>query len=258
LNVIGDDPLLRPGASIVVEREILSGERSMQGVVQISGEVRSPGSVVIQPGVTTLRQAIAMAGGLGDKAALSLAYVARPDADAPPHQNSVSESYRSFQYSDLTLEDTLRYRLDQMFRLPYVSCDFVHAFNDSTSPDNIVLQNGDIIVVPTTPDRVYVYGQVSQPGYVAYQPGKSLDWYVDQAGGYATGAKEARARIIKGKTKVWVEEGEGVVVYPGDEVYVPRAPDVPRGTELQTWAIVAGIVSSIVALTATVMTLATR
>jgi protein involved in polysaccharide export with SLBB domain len=115
------------------------------------------------------------------------------------------------------------------------------------------MQSGDIVVVQPTPDRVFVYGQVARPGYVPYTPNQRLSWYVERAGGYATGGQDDRARIIKGKSKVWVEDDDNVFVEPGDEVYVPRPPDIPVGTELQTYAIVASIASSVVALTATLI-----
>jgi protein involved in polysaccharide export with SLBB domain len=123
------------------------------------------------------------------------------------------------------------------------------------SLDNIVLRGGDVIVIASTPDRVYVYGQVLRPGYVPYSSGKRLEWYVERAGGYATGAEKDRARIIRGRSKVWVEEDDNVVVEPGDEVYVPRPADVPINTEIQTYSVIASIAASVGLLAATVISL---
>jgi hypothetical protein len=136
------------------------------------------------------------------------------------------------------------------YRLPYVSCDFRKAFADTASPDNIILFSGDIIVIPRIPDRVYVYGQVNQPGYVRYIPNKPMAWDIERAGGFAEGGRKDRARIIRGKTKVWVD-GEVGNVDPGDEVYVPRDPDVSIGTKIQTYAVIAGVASAVAALIAT-------
>ncbi len=252
-DVDGQDVELQPGSTIIVERRVETGAPASQGVVQVYGEVASPGAVVIVPGSTRLSEVIASSGGVLPQASMELSYIVRPERGAITPLQQRDDAYRTFQYSDLKLEDTTRYHIDQKYRLPYVSCDMARALRDASSPDNIVMQSGDIVVVQPTPDRVYVYGQVTRPGYVPYEPNKRLNWYVERAGGYATGARVDRARIIKGKSKVWVEDDDNVFVEPGDEVYVPRPPDIPVGTELQTYAIVASIASSVVALTATLI-----
>lgn len=252
-DVDGQDVELQPGSTIIVERRVETGAPAAQGVVQVYGEVASPGAVVIVPGSTRLSEVIATSGGVLPQASMELSYIVRPERGAITPLQQRDDAYRTFQYSDLKLEDTTRYHIDQKYRLPYVSCDMARALRDASSPDNIVMQSGDIVVVQPTPDRVYVYGQVTRPGYVPYEPNKRLNWYVERAGGYATGARDDRARIIKGKSKVWVEDDDNVFVEPGDEVYVPRPPDIPVGTELQTYAIVASIASSVVALTATLI-----
>jgi protein involved in polysaccharide export with SLBB domain len=256
LNLVGDDPQLEPGSSIIVEQKVLSGHEARQGVVEVYGEVPSPGSVLITPGVTRVSDVISRVGGVQPAASLSLSYVIRPDRSASSARELSERSSRTFMYSDLKLEDTVRYQLDQFNRIPFVSCDLATALKDTASAQNITLQNGDVIVIENTPDRVFVYGQVQNPGYVPFVARKSLEWYVEQAGGFAAGAEEGRSRIIRGKTKVWVESDDDVFVQPGDEVYVPRPPAIPPGMELQTLAVVAGIVSSVVALTATIVSLA--
>jgi len=252
-EVSGQDFELQPGSTIIIERRVETGASTSQGVVQVYGDVVSPGAVVIVPGVTRLSEVISASGGTLAKASLALSYIVRPERGAITPLQQRDDAYRTFQYSDLKLEDTTRYHIDQKYRLPYVSCDMARAMRDSSSPDNIVMQSGDIVVVQPTPDRVYVYGQVARPGYVPFAPNQRLSWYVERAGGYATGGQDDRARIIKGKSKVWVEDKDNVFVEPGDEVYVPRPPDIPVGTELQTYAIVASIASSVVALTATLI-----
>lgn len=254
-KLIGADIELQPGSSIIVERKPEAGHDLAQGVVQVYGEVTSPGAFVITPGRTRLSEVIAGVGGVTKNASLALSYIVRPDRGPLTMVQQRDDAYRTFQYSDLKLEDTIRYHIDQKYRLPYVSCNVSTALKDTASADNIVLHSGDIVVIQPTPDRVFVYGQVNRPGYVPFTPGKRLQWYVDHAGGYAAGAEEDRARIIKGLSKVWVEDNRDVFVEPGDEVYVPRPPDVPIGTEIQTYAIAASIIASVVAVTATVISL---
>lgn len=259
INEKGESPVasttVEPGDVLVVDEEVYSGFESTTGIVQVQGEVMQPGAVRIVPGSTRLSQAIAMSGGISPRAALNLAYVVRP-SERRAFNDHPGELLRRFQYSDLVLEDSLRYRLDQTYRLPVVACDVAKAVADSSSSANVVLFSGDKIVVPMQPTSVYVYGQVSNPGYVQYQPGKTMEWYVFQAGGYAVGAKPGRARIVKGRTNVWIQpERDLTIVEPGDEVYVPRAPDVPAGMDIQYYAVIGGVVSSIAALAGVLFTI---
>lgn len=257
MAILGDDPLLEPGSVIVVDRVITTGNTSPRGVVIVEGNVVKPGAISLGNAEMRLTDAIAQAGGITENAALSLAYVVRSEEQFGIRERTV-DLYRTFQYSDLQLEDTLRYRMDQEFRLPYVSCNVAEAFANPSSSSNIILRGGDKVVIPQRPDRVYVYGQVANPGYVGFEQKKNLLWYIERAGGFATGARPGRARIIKGRTKVWVEADDNVHVEPGDEVYVPRAPDVPAGTEIQYYAVIAGVLSSLAAMVSVLVSILRR
>ena len=60
--------------------------------------------------------------------------------------------------------------------------------NDKNARDNVILAGGDSVNIPEYNPIVLVQGAVNSPGAVAYAPGKSLDWYVNAAGGYTQSA----------------------------------------------------------------------
>lgn len=253
MAVQGGDVALKPGSMVIVERKGLAGERTQQGVVQVFGEVSRPGAVIITPGQTRLSAVIEQSGGATSRAALGLSYVVRPEKLPPTLAQMRDEANRSFQYSDLKLEDTTRYNYDQKYKVPYVSCDVATALKNPNSLDDPPLMSGDVVVLVANPERVYVYGQVNRPGYVPFSPNKRIEWYIERAGGYATGSEKDRARIIRGRSRVWVQDDDNVTVQAGDEVYVPRPPDVPIGTEIQTFSVIASIVTSLAVLAITVI-----
>jgi protein involved in polysaccharide export with SLBB domain len=55
---------------------------------------------------------------------------------------------------------------------------------DQDARDNVILAGGDSVHIPEYNPIIMVQGAVNSPGAVPYNPGKSLDWYVDAAGGY--------------------------------------------------------------------------
>jgi len=88
------------------------------------------------------------------------------------------------------------------------------------------LQTGDRIIVPTNRDRVYVKGEVFQPGPVAYLANYKAKDYAGLAGIMETAKKIEDIYVIRmasGK----IEKGGDVVVQKGDIVVVPQ-----RGREL--------------------------
>ncbi|MDQ1266791.1 MAG: hypothetical protein QG635_1943 [Bacteroidota bacterium] len=247
MNLQGEDYNLLPGSVVIVGRTN-DEPKVRQGIVSVSGKVASPGVYIIKTNETRLKDVIELAGGFTEDAYLPLAYIARRESGSESPVNPRRQLSERFQYSDLTLDDTTRFNIDMSYRRPYVSCDFVAAFKKNSELDNVVLKDGDVINIPSNPQTVYIFGQVNQPGYMKYESGKTLDWYVQKAGGFAKGAVKSRARIIRGRTKVWLEGGDDVFVMAGDEIYVPRSPDLPPGVEVQTWGVIAGIIGSTAAL----------
>jgi len=65
-----------------------------------------------------------------------------------------------------------------------VGVDLPQVLKNSKFRDNLILAAGDSIHIPEYNPIVLVDGAVNSPGAVPYTPGKSLDWYVNAAGGY--------------------------------------------------------------------------
>ncbi len=243
MNLIGNDYDLEPGATIIVGQKAIP-EAPAQGVISIKGQVKSPGIYMIKGRETKLKDAISMAGGFTDKAYLPLAHIIRRVQNDNSLIDPMKETFEVFKYTNLDLEDTVRYMIDMKYQSPDVSCDFVDCFNKNSAKDNVPLHDGDVIVIPSGPGKVYVFGRVKNPGYVDFVEGKTMEWYIERAGGHTDGADKQRARIIRGKNNVWLESGEQVVVYDGDRVYVPHTPDVPTSLQIQKYGVIAGLVGT--------------
>ncbi|MGE5480610.1 MAG: SLBB domain-containing protein [Chloroflexota bacterium] len=253
LNLLGQDYELEPGSLILVGR--IKGIEERPGIVTVKGEVEKPGIFLITPGMR-LKDAVSAAGGFKPHASLSLAHIVRDELQDNSAKNYLDEAKRTYQYSDLKLEDTVRFFYDVNFSKPYVACDFVAAYSTSNKPDsikaaeinNIPIQDRDIIVVPRNPGRVYIFGQIANPGYIEFVPNQTIDWYIARAGGGAPSSETDRARIIRGRTEVWLEGKEGVYVQDGDKIYVPRVPDEPAYMKLQRMGVWIGILGATVGL----------
>ncbi len=257
MDLIGKDYNLVPGSTIIVGRKKKRTNQT-QGIVSIIGNVNKEGSYLIKPDRTKLTEVINMAGGFTNEAYLPQAYILRRDVNELGLEDERRRVWNEFKFSDLTMEDTLRYFIQQWNRKPFVSCDFVKLFKDGDSTQNIELQGGDIIVIPSNPMVVYVYGLVNNPGYVPYEPGKDMYWYIERAGGFAEGADDGRSRIIRGRNRVWIEGSDDVPVYAGDEIFVPAPPDLPPASELAKYSAYASMFATATVIFNIVVNLLTK
>jgi hypothetical protein len=85
---------------------------------------------------------------------------------------------------------------------------------------DVVLQDGDVIYIPTTSNLVLVAGAVQNQGPIRYQPGMRMRDAVEQAGGVGTDAVLHAAIVIhlNGQTlRVSMTD----MVEPGDIIIVP-------------------------------------
>jgi len=230
--------------SLIIVNSKTRAQNSQPSVVSVYGEVNNPGVYVLDENSNLVKDVIAKAGGLTKNAYLPLANIYRYYAVSDFKMDLTREFSEAFRYSNLTLEDTTRFLIDMNYPQNFVSCDFSKLYEKNDSSSNVSLKSGDIIYIPSQPKEVYVFGQVKNPGYVAYVPNKSMDYYVEKAGGYSDGAVKKRARIIRGRNQIWDKPDEGVFVNAGDQVYVPREPDIPIWLQIQKWGAYAAILGA--------------
>lgn len=90
---------------------------------------------------------------------------------------------------------------------------------------DLLVLDGDIITVPKELETVKVMGEVLNPNNVVYVKGKSLKYYVNQAGGFTDNALKKRVFVQYANGAVKGKDGAYPEVKPGAEIVVPkRAP----------------------------------
>jgi protein involved in polysaccharide export with SLBB domain len=110
--------------------------------------------------------------------------------------------------------------------------------------DNLLLENGDILRIPTKDGLVLISGEVLFPNAVAYDTKLSLDDYIRFAGGYTQNAHNSRIVVAHRNgsfseasptasastdAAFWWEESlppRGLAIRPGDEILVLPKIDV--------------------------------
>lgn len=99
---------------------------------------------------------------------------------------------------------------------------------------DMMVVNGDVLVLPALEDSVHVFGEITKPGSYTYGPNRRLIDYIGDAGGPTQRAKLSEIRIVRGTAEnptvlradaKHAMQGRGMdgnpVLEPGDIVYIP-------------------------------------
>ena len=101
-----------------------------------------------------------------------------------------------------------------------IQIDLVRVFEDENYKDNILLEDGDILIIPSVNAIVYVQGQVTNPGAFAFQPNLKASDYIGLAGGPMGDAHMSGVTIYRDKEKLSGKKNP--IIEQGDRIMVPR------------------------------------
>ena len=190
----------------------------------VYGEVKYRGRYRIVPGVTRVKDVVEMAGGLTQAASLVGAKVIRTKmrSKVDPELERLRSLSRVTGLADLDGEDKAYLKTKAREEKGRASVDFERLFLDDDEDQNIFLESGDVIYIPTKRRTISVSGQMQKPGLIDYEPGLSVGYYMDQAGGYTYEANKDGARLIRARSGIREELNSESIVGAGDEIWVPQ------------------------------------
>lgn len=183
--------------------------------VTVEGEVLFAGTYPLAHKNQRLSEVIKAAGGVTKEAYIRGARIERPMND--------DEKFRLNRILQLAKVqsgagfDSNKVDQDSVY---YVAIELDKALANPGSDDDVVLREGDRIIVPEFSGTVKIDGNVMYPNTASYSSGKSYKWYVkNQAGGFGMGAKKSRAFILYQNGAV--KKASGAKIEPGCEIFVP-------------------------------------
>lgn len=111
----------------------------------------------------------------------------------------------------------------QKFQVPDyypVGIELDKALANPGSDADIVLREGDRLILPQFTSTVKVNGAVMYPNTVTYQKGKRAKYYIEAAGGFSQYARKTHAYVIYMNGMV-AKVSNGAKIQPGCEIVVP-------------------------------------
>ena len=215
--VIDGEPgfVLQPYDQVYVRR---SPGYQEQVNVSIDGEVLYDGTYSLTNKSERLSDLIKKAGGVTQFAYVKGAKLVRKanEEELKRMQDVLKMMKREM---DVTDTDSLKLDLDSVFS---VGIDLEEALKAPGSNADIVLREGDKLIVPEFNNTVKINGAVMYPNTVAFNEGKNVKYYLSQAGGFANNARKRKAFIVYMNGQVAEVKGSGKnMVEPGCEIIVP-------------------------------------
>lgn len=205
---------------------------SKQQNVTIDGEVMFSGTYTLAKRDTRLSDIIKSAGGVNDKA-----YVngARLERRITPEERTRMEAVMKMQKESLEeekmelaakrgtkidIKTTMQENKFSIGDTYFVGIELDKALANPGGDEDIVLREGDRIIVPQYNGTVKINGEVLYPNTVGYCKGKSTKYYIEQAGGFSSRAKKSQTYIIYMNGTV-AKAGHNAKPRPGCEIVVP-------------------------------------
>jgi protein involved in polysaccharide export with SLBB domain len=161
----------------------------LQRNVVVEGAVMFPGTYTLRSTTERISDLIARAGGLLDTAYPAAATLERPKDD-----------------------------------IGVVSIDLPRALEKPYREEDLVLLHRDVIKIPERPMTIKVGGAVGLPTSLIYRKGRSVGWYIDNAGGYLDTAKKHETKVVyaTGRAAKVRRFRKDPPVEPGAQIFVPH------------------------------------
>jgi protein involved in polysaccharide export with SLBB domain len=107
---------------------------------------------------------------------------------------------------------------------------------EKDSTQDLLMRNGDVLVIPPMNTLVYVQGEVTNPGSFFFTANMKSSDYIGQAGG-PTNYANSRGVYIRRQGKQ-ISAKNNPLVEPGDIIFMPR-------TSFKWWQDYATVISAI-------------
>ena len=202
--------------------------------VMVEGEVLFEGTYTLSRKNERLSEIIQKAGGLTKTAYAKGARLVR--------KRTLEEQLREEDLQKMALrqnaasKDSINMKTLEINSTYTVGISLEDAMNHPGGDADIVLREGDRIIVPEFSSTVKINGDVMYPNTVSFVPGKSVDYYINQAGGYGSTAKKSRTYIIYMNGTVAKPDRKHKPM-PGCEIVVPSKSRANRMTTTEMLAI---------------------
>ena len=215
--------------------------------IMVEGEVQFGGAFTLSTKNQRLSDAIKAAGGFTPEAYVKGARLVRTMTE--DEENRAKDLMRQLKSSTDEKDSVQTSRLN-LYRTYTVGIYLDKAMENPGGDYDIVLRDGDRIIVPEYNGTVKISGNVQFPNTVSYTEGKSYKWYINKAGGFGNRAKKSKTFILY-QNGMMAEVGRSTKIEPGCEIVVPTKAK-KDATAVTQWLSIGSSITGLAAMIATI------
>ena len=161
---------------------------TFQKSVSINGEVSYPGNYVIIDKEERISDLVEKAGGLSPYAYIEGATLIR-------RITSFTEIEQLKLLQTIKDKDSLN-TVNTNLKEYKIGINLVEILKNKNSELDIVLKEGDVLIIPTKKQTVEIRGEVLVPSLILFDKSNSLKNYINKSGGFSENAKRNKAYVI--------------------------------------------------------------
>ncbi len=214
--------------------------------IHVEGEVAFEGDYTLSMKNQRLSDVIKAAGGLTNEA---YAHGARLERTMTEDEKARLEAAIELAKQNAADNDSLSLNQIKTPDVYSVGIDLEKALANPGSDFDVQVRDGDRLIVPEYNGTVKISGNVLLPNTVAYVPGKSWKYYINQAGGFADRSKKSKTYLVyQNGTATRVSKGR---IEPGCEIIVPKKGKRDMSNIMQ-WVSIGTSLTSLATMVATI------
>lgn len=222
-----------------------------QRSVNISGPVMFPGRYYLEKNGERISDVIRRAGGFQAIADSNSVFIRRFKMDGLDMSERLELIGKLTNMSPDSVAKSPK--LQQEFDKSYssLSVNLGKALANPGSNDDLILENGDVIMVSQNSSLVKVSGAIYFPTMIPYEPGTNMRYYIKRTGDFTSQARRNQAFVIypDGKAqgvKRFIFFKSYPKVTPRSEVFVPAKNDKARqGLSTGEWVAISSIFATL-------------
>lgn len=207
------------------------GYYKQQNVV-VEGEVMFSGTYTLSKKNQRLSDLIKSAGGVNDRGYIAGARLERKVNESErarmeavlkkaKEEAEQMEIEAAKENKKIDLKDSEKIKKFEIPEFYSVGIELDKALANPGCDADIVLREGDKIIVPQYNGTVKINGAVMYPNTVGFQKGKKAKYYINQAGGFSEKAKKSQTYIVYMNGTI-AEVSQNAKPKPGCEIVVPE------------------------------------
>lgn len=241
----GNTFILKPHDEVYVRKS--PGYQQQQNVI-VTGEVLFSGNYALTKKNERLSDIIYKAGGITPDAYVKGARLLRKMTEEEMRRK---EDVLRMATKGIS-KDSISTDLLDLEEFYAVGIDLQQALEKPGSNFDLVMREGDQLIVPEYTNTVKINGAVMYPNTVVYKEGARKDYYIDQAGGFADLARRNRVYVVyMNGTVARLNGNTADKIHPGCEIIVPSKEERKK----MSTAEVIGIGTSVASMATMIATL---